>query len=162
MKVKKIITSITELDLDITGATLLTIKEAEKLPKRLRKYNELRWWWLRSPGYYYRHVAVVDIDGSIYDYGSYVSCDRIAVRPVLTISNFKSSDLKIGDIFEFGGKQFEIISNDKAFCLTAIGEYAFRNDWEAQDADDYEKSDVKQFIDKWFKENINEEVNKKN
>ena len=53
MKVTRIITQ--ELDLEITEATLLTIEEARKLPKRLRRYDE--WWWLKSPGLCSNYVA---------------------------------------------------------------------------------------------------------
>ena len=45
MKVN-IIRVFAEVDeLEITGATLLTVGEAEKLPKGLRIYP--RWWWYR-------------------------------------------------------------------------------------------------------------------
>lgn len=150
MKVKKIITSTVELELDITGATLLTKEEAEQLPKRLREYHDY-WWWLKLPlpGPYHNHTAVVDVDGCVYYYGELVDFDN-AVRPALVISNLKSSEFKIGDKFEFGDKEFEIISDNRALCLTDIGRCAFRDDQDAEDASIYEKSDVKKFIDGWF------------
>jgi len=145
-KVEKNVKNI--LGLNITGATLLTDKEAEQLPQRLREYK--KYWWLKSPGYSSLRSAFVIDPGFIDDWGICVS-DSIVVRPVLIISNLESSNLKIGDTFKFGDREFEIISTDKAFCLGDIGTSIFRNDWKASDANVYEKSDVKKFIDNWFK-----------
>ena len=150
MKVKKIIKNT--LGFEITGATLLTIEEARKLPEILRKYDER--WWLCSSGYNDSRATAVLDDGLVYSCSIFVDTFYIAVRPALIISNLESSGLKIGDTFEFGDKEFEIVSSDKAFCLSDIGTSAFRNDWEAPDANDYEKSDVKKFIDKWFEKEI--------
>ena len=145
MKVKKIVTSTIELELDISGATLLTRDEASELPERLKRYDKL--WWLKSPGNYSCFVVCVRS-------GVYVNCNSewglITVRPALIISNFESSNLKIGDTFKFGDKEFEIISSDKAFCLSDIGQCAFRKDYKAPDANDYEKSDIKKYVDNWF------------
>lgn len=149
MKVKKIIVSTTEHDIDITGATLFTIEEAKKLPEKSRKYN--KWWWLKSCGSRSFRSSCVYDDGFINEFGEYVNYNCVACRPVLTISNLESSGLKMGDVFEFGGKEFEIISNDKAFCLGDIGISVFNHDWKADDANVYEKSDIKKYIDDWFK-----------
>ena len=157
MKVKKIIVSTTEHDIDITGATLFTIEEAKKLPEKSRKYN--KWWWLKSPcGFDSYHSSCVYTDGFISDFGEYVNYNCVACRPVLTISNLESAGLKIGDTFEFGGQKFEIISDDKAFCLGDIGTCVFRKDNEAPDANVYEKPDIKKYIDDWFKNSKQENV----
>lgn len=154
MKVKNIIRCIAEeADLNILGATLLTIDEVKQLPMRLRKYG--LYWWLRSPGYYPNYNAAVGY-GSFYNFCVNADIVNNAVRPVLIIRNLESSNLRIGDTFEFGDKQFEIISHDRAFCLTDIGKCAFRKDKRASDANDYEKSDVKEYINNWFKKSINE------
>jgi len=158
MKVTRVITKELELNLKITEATLLTIEEAEQLPEKLKNYN--RYWWLRSHGYTYNFAANVIYGGSVSSVGSLVSCYNYAVRPALIISNLKSSCFRIGDTFKFGNKDFEIISNDRAFCLGDIGYSLFREDWRADDANNYEKSDVKKFIDEWFEKSI-EEVNSK-
>ena len=149
MKVTRIITQ--ELDLEITEATLLTIEEARKLPKRLRTYDGTNdeWWWLKSPGLCPNHVTFVDSDSFVNSFGDYAYVDNI-VRPVLIISNFDSSNLQIGDTFEFGNEKFEVISNGKAFCLGYINYMEFRKDPDAPDANDYEKSDIKKYIDDWF------------
>ena len=147
MKVEKIITKAEELE--ITGATLLSIEEAKNLPLRLRQYDD--WWWLRSPGYFSFLAAYVHNDGSVDNYGYGVSDSIDAVRPALKIKNLKSSNFQIGDVFIFGDKKFEIMREDYAFCLKNIGYHCFREDRRAIDANQYEKSDVKKFVDKWFK-----------
>ena len=154
MTVDKIVTQKEELE--IIGATLLSIEEAEKLPLRLRKYN--RWWWLRSPGYFSNFATGVSSGGSVDRHGYRVSSSIVAVRPALIIKNLKSSNLKILDQFEFGGKIFEVISKDTSFCLEDIGIYTFRKNYKIEDnnANDYEKSDIKKFVDDWF-ENANKE-----
>ena len=147
----------------IEGITLLSADEAENLltkEQRKCKYNNKPcWWWLRSPGRHQNFAAYVNYDGSVYYYGSCVNYDSDCVRPALILSNLKSSNLKsieelgVGEHFEFGGYTFTVISNKLALCDEAIAEMAFRKDYEAKDANVYEKSDVKKFLDNWFREN---------
>lgn len=147
--VKKEIKQYVDEEIDITGATLLSIKEAGQLPLELREYDN--WWWLRSPGSNPNLAARVEPMCPINGYGNArVYLDFGAVRPALQIKNLESSNLKIGDIFEFGGKPFKIISDNLAFCVTDIGEHCFREDWQADDANDYENSDVKKYVNDWF------------
>ena len=136
-------------------ATLLSVDEARKLlSKRDREYPH--WWWLRSPGYSRNCAAYVNRGGSV-DYGGFdVSYGSGCVRPALKI-NLESSGLTIGDTFSFGGKTFKIISDELAFCLEDIGTHCFRKDWKAPDANVYEVSDVKRFVDAWFEAALKEE-----
>ena len=144
-----------ESNLDISGATLLTTEEVEKLPERLREYNNSKLWWVLQPqDYGADYVASVYSNGIVSRTGDHRFYFR--VRPALIISNLKSSGLRIGDTFKFGDKDFEIISNDRAFCLGDIGYSLFREDCRASDVDDYEKSDIKNIIDEWFKKSIKE------
>lgn len=150
MEVNKIV-NIKE-DLDITGATLLSIEEAKKLPIELRGHGDF--WWLRSPGYEPYYAAYVSYGGSICDQGSIVSSSLGVVRPALKISNLESSNFQIGDQFVFDGKFFQIILDNLALCLTDIGKCWFRESWKVEDANDYEKSDVKKYVDNWFNKAI--------
>ena len=43
-------------------------------------------WWLRSPGHESIDAAFVFYDGFVNEYGIYVNCDVIAVRPALWIN----------------------------------------------------------------------------
>lgn len=155
MKVKKIVRKTEETELDIICSTLLSINEVEKVPLKLRVYDE--WWWLRSPGHYQDCASTVRDVGSPYFVGYFVCSDDVCVRPALKISNLGSSGLEIGDVFVFGGKEFEIISEDIAFCLSDIGNHCFRYDFRADNANDYEASDVKRYVDEWFEKAKNEE-----
>ena len=142
----------------ILRATLLSKTEAESLlTQRERAY---RAWWLRSPGSLTFCVPVVRENGTIDYFGGHVSFDFVCVRPALKI-NLESSDLKIGDTISFGGKTFKIISDDLAFCLEDIGTHCFRKEWKALDANKYAVSDVKRFVDAWFKATLREETRKK-
>lgn len=132
----------------IEGATLLSVNEAETLlTKEERKHSN--WWWLRSPGIYQTYAAYVTYDGSVISFGYYVYTDNFCVRPALRI-NIENSDFKIGDIFIFGNKRFKIISDDLALCTDDIGNFCFRKNYEAEDANDYDKSDAKKIVDQWF------------
>lgn len=134
------------VDVDIIGATILSVEEAEKLPTKLRMYS--RPWWLRSPGTRSFFASYVYGDSVIKD--GYNVNFYFCTRPALQIAN--SSGLKIGDIFEFGELDFQVISDKLAFCLGDIGYIFFRNDWQAENANNYDKSDVKMAIDSWFNE----------
>lgn len=150
MKVEKIVTETQ--DLEIVDATLLAW-EAEKLPMTLRRYN--KWWWLRLPNMLRTYSAnsyasVIYADGVVDYSGIGVHYGDVTVRPALEIKNLESSAFDVGDVFIFGGKRFEVINSKTAFCLEDIGTCAFREDWRAEDANNYETSDVKKFVDDWF------------
>lgn len=149
MKVSKIVKSRVEEELQIIGATLLSIEETkEYLTEEERRYNN--WWWLRSPGLASNCATYVIYHGRILTYGSYVNDIDVSVRPALQISNLKSSNLEIGDTFELGDYEFKIISDNLAWMYRQdIGQYAFNN---AFKGNDYETSDVKKIVDEWFEE----------
>lgn len=132
----------------ITGATLLSVEEAEELDREILKAGEN--WWLGSRGFSDLRAACVDgDDGYVYDGGIDVS-RSFGVRPALKLSNLESSSQKIGDTLSFGDHSFTIISDRYALCDDIIGECVFRKDWRAINANVYEESDVKKFVDDWF------------
>lgn len=136
------------MSMEIKSATLLTIEEAETLlTKEVRKYN--CWWWLKTPGYNPYAVMCVCSSGSLNDFGFDIHNNGGCVRPALEI-DLKSSNLNVGDTFQFGNKNFKIISETMAFCLGDIGKSCFRKKYKALHACHYETSDVKKFIDEWF------------
>ena len=147
----------------IKGITLLSAEEAENLlteeQRKCKFEGERCCWWLRTPGNNQDRAAFVNGDGSVRYYGIIVYFAFDCVRPALILSTLKSSNLKsieelgVGEHFEFGGYTFTVISNKYALCDEVIAETAFREDREAKDANVYEKSDVKKFIDNWFREN---------
>lgn len=141
-------------DLEIVGATLLSVEEVELVPEDLRSYST--WWWLRSPGCDSEHAASVYRNVPVNDFGHGVNHGRGAVRPALLIKDLESSNLKIGDIILFDNKEFEIISDSLAFCKTGIAHHCFNSDRKKQDANIYETSEIKKFVDKWFEKSKKE------
>ena len=145
MKAKKFIITKKEIDIDIEGITLLSIEEYEKCKDIIPKIND--WWWLRSPGYDSRSAANVSNDGSVFSFGDFVCNDFYAVRPVLI---YKSSNLQNGDKIKFADYCWTVISENMMLCDEVIGHTCFRNDWLADDSNDYEKSDIKVWLEDWL------------
>ena len=147
-------TSDLENQIEITGITLLSDDEYEAVADKV-KITAFSWsgkWWLRSPGYIGRSAAFVNgEDGSVDDCGDFVE-EEFGVRPALKISNLESSNLQIGDKIEVAGYKWTVIPNDMALCDSIIAKGPFRKDGEAADADNYDVSDVKKYIENWWSE----------
>lgn len=149
MKAEKIITYIQEIDVDVIGITLLSVEEARKVDENIRYIDE--YWWLRSPGFDDFLAAVVGGDGYVYDFGSNAG-NKYGLRPALKISNMESSNLGVGDKFTLADEQWIVISENTALCRRVVGKTEFRKDWKKPDANDYEKSDIKAWLEKWATE----------
>ena len=150
MNAQKIIKTIQPIELDITGITLLSAEEAKEVPEDLRVIRE--WWWLRSPGYYAYRASLVTNDGYVDTDGHTVDDHDNAVRPALRVSNLNSVNLQIGDEVALADHTWTVIPGGMALMNDIIGYYPFRKDWQAEDANDYEKSDVKKYLEAWAKE----------
>lgn len=149
MKITKQITIEKEIDVQISEITLLSKEEYSFAEEVIRPIDG--WWWLRSPGYSQDNAALVRYAGSLSS--TYVGNDSGCVRPALRIRNPKSSNLKVGDKLQVAGYVWTIVlgTADKfvALCDDSIGTIAFRYDWKADDANDFEKSDVKRYLNEW-------------
>lgn len=147
MKIEKIITTLEPQELEITGITLLSKEEYEACEEHIAPRNF--WWWLRSPS-----SSSDDIAACVYDEGYvdsiYVYSSRVGVSPALQICNLESSNLKIGDRFKLKGQTWTVVSEGYALCDDNIGYHCFRENWRASDANVYEKSDVKKFVEEWW------------
>lgn len=132
---------------EIKGITFLTIEEYEDYMNHIPKIEKD--WWLRSPGFIGYNTAYVDRDGDV-NYNGFIVYISTDVRPVLII-NRSSSNLQIEDAFNFGEHTWTVISDEFAICNDTLGERCYREDWKAKGANDYEKSDVKKFVDDWLK-----------
>ena len=133
-------------NIDILDITLLSIKEAKKLPREMREAECS--WWLRSPGNIAYKAAFV-YGGIVDGNGHYVAND-FGVRPVLKL---KSSPFKKGNSFSYKGYQWDMITDNTALCQSIVGKSPFRKDWRAADANNYEASDIKKWLEDWWKEN---------
>lgn len=156
MKVNEISETMDKREIEITGATLLSIEEAKKyLSPEDRQYEN--WWWLRSPGNDSCNAAYVRDDGDISHYGDYVGDSDGCVRPALKIKNLKSSGMSIGDVFELNDDilnlryEFKIISENLAWIYKQeIGMRAFNFTNENKCSNDYETSGIKNCVDLWY------------
>ena len=140
----------------VTGVTLLSVEEARNLDKEILKADKD--WWLRSHGHNDYAAFVYSDYGDVNAYGNFVN-RTLGLRPALEIS--KSSGYKIGESVDFGGHSFTIISDTYALCDDVMGECPFRHDFKADDANEYEASDIKRYIEYWFEmikeQNLEEE-----
>ena len=150
MKVDKIITTTIKMDIDIKGITLLS-REEYTAYKDLMSHDNWIYanWWLRSPGNSTGTVAVAHDNGWGLITDNIVR-NRNAVRPTLLIANH---NLNTGDNFILADKEWTVISDTLAICNGIIGRYYFRFDWKDDNANDYEASDVKKFLEEWAENN---------
>lgn len=134
-------------NIEISEITLLSVMEAKALSRA--QLNIGSWWWLRSPGRSTCAARVLN-DGKVNAAGIYVYDSRgTGVRPALRISNLGASNLNVGEKFSAGGETWTVISKDLALCDHVVGHTCFREDWKAPDANVYEKSDVKKWLENW-------------
>ena len=135
--------------IEVNEITLLSVDEYKA--NRYLISNIPSWWWLRTPGTNIDYPGVEQIiNGWIF--AGYVSHNE-GVRPVLRIKNPESAFLKIGVKFRLANYTWTMLGDGLALCDDVIGECAFRKDWKATDANDYEKSDVKKYLEQWAIEN---------
>ena len=151
MKVSKQIITHEPMDITIDEITLLSVEEYERCNEHIPAVND--WWWLRSPGLDSNRAAYVHIAAFVDYYGFNVDFDCYAVRPVVVLRlNPESPNLQIGDKLDFAGYTWTMIDANMALCDSAVGQTCFRKDSDAPDANVYEKSDVKKWLEQWAKE----------
>ncbi len=138
---------IKEINLDnIESITLLSIEEYKKYRDKISPVEGK--WWLRSPGDDDILAACVNGEsGDVIANGRDVLLE-FGVRPALQISNPES--LKPGEEFIVGENSFTYLGEGLALCNNCIGKCAFRDDLTAPDANVYEKSDIKIYVENWF------------
>lgn len=143
-----------EVDIDILGITLLSAEEAETLPPDIRDIKKT--WWLRSPGYGDNYASIM-LEG-FTAFTDIRDDSKIDVRPALEVGYERmcmtKPRLDRGDKINLAGHTWTVISYQYILCDDIIGKCAFRKDYNASDANDYEKSDVKKFLDDWFEKSI--------
>lgn len=138
---------VNKKNITIKSATLLSIKDASQLlSEDDRRYKG--YWWLYPVICNDEFAPDVTPDGAISCCGDYVDVDDTYVRPVINIVLPQTDNVKIGDMFLFGGKFFKILSNHLAFCMEDIGKLNFNET--IYDKNNYETSCIKEHIDDWF------------
>ena len=148
MKIQKHIMTTQEQDIQINEITLLSKEEYLDAKENIPAIHKR--WWLRSPGYYQYYAVYVRGVGSLSR--SYVDIGSACVRPALKILNDKSSNLNIGDKFNMAGYTWTVILEGTALCDTVVGNTCFRKDWKSDDANKYDASDIKKWLESWAEE----------
>lgn len=147
MRARKQIVTTQEIEIDVTGVTLLSSEEYDKSKDLIPLVDE--YWWLRSPGFYPDRAADVIYDGSRGDLS--VRDGEVCIRPALRIiGNLESLNLKSGDKIELVGYKWTILRGGLALCDELIGFMPFNKD--PNDGNDYETSDVKEALEAWAKD----------
>lgn len=156
MVLKKLNESISIPQNDIKEITLLSVDEAEKIPKWILATGD--WWWTRSPGFpssivpnnNSNGVVWVYIDGYVIEFGHNVNDDTLAVRPALRISNLPN--LKIGDIVECLDMNWYYVGDDLILAVDSIGKHYFNYDKNKPNANIFEGSDIQKYLQDWLEE----------
>lgn len=120
---------------------LLSVEEYEKYKDVIPVIGS--WWWLRSPGYFSNGAAGVDSDGSV-DAGGYGVNDARGIRPAFRVQKSEILNLQIGDRKSCYDFPFVKIDDDLLIAEVPIAFDKFDDD-----SNDYEKSYVKRFLEKW-------------
>lgn len=121
----------------IKEITLLTIEQAERLPRELRAREY--WWWLRSPGYFQDDAACVSGGGSVYYLGDDVNDVGVCVRPAFVIPGL---DSKIYDKVHVGECVCTVVDKDLVLADDVVCYHRFDTD-----SNDWDKSELKAFIE---------------
>lgn len=114
----------------VRSASVPNWDEVEMLPAELMEYDN--WWWLSSDveedlkaaenKFYEKKYKLKFIHSdAVIDRVERVTKAKGCVRPVLHIGSMMCLHYAIGDSFIFGGKEFEIVTEQLAFCKEDIG-----------------------------------------
>ena len=140
-----------EINLDVTEVTIPSIEEIKKIKMNFDIDCDCTW-WLRPSGNNSHNVPYITDLRDVFETDLYVHFEY-GVRPLLRITNLESSNLKLGDKIEIFGEKFTIVLEGRALADSVVGYSAFRKDWRAEDANDYEKSDLKSWLENWRADN---------
>lgn len=140
-------------DLNVIEDITLLSKEEYKQNEDIIPLINVEGWWLRSHSKHYANDIhfIWGEDGEIDSYGL-VAEKALAIRPALQIS--KSMSLTPGDKLEIFGKSWTVLNDNLVLCDTAINNMLFRKDYNISDANNYETSDIKTYLDNWLNKEL--------
>ena len=127
---------------NIIGITLLPKFDYYSLSHNIPALDEP--WWLKPAESCSNMCAIADGRSYVSD-----AADVPAVRPALIA---KAYNFTVGHEVDYGGKRWTYIGDNYFLCNTAFCKMAFRKDENAADANDYESSDIKAYLDNWFRD----------
>lgn len=103
-------------------------------------------WWLRSPSPYCTQYGKIVKDGQVES----LDVNYFAgVRPALDVGDTEAAGMTIGTKIRLAGHTWTAISQNHILCDDIVGWSCFRDNWMATDANKFEQSDVKRWLQKW-------------
>ena len=131
----------------ITNVTLLSKEEYEEYKDNIPENGQF--WWLRSPGSTATHAAMVHRDNYIVNINVNMS---MPVRPILEC-DLDSTGLQIGNKVRLANRNWTVFNGNMFICDTSVGSSVFNPDQNAEDANVYETSEIKTWLDNWVTDN---------
>lgn len=137
-----------EKELRIEDITLLSVKQYQQCRKHIPWIPSP--WWLRDGGKKSWLATYVDGMGGVNKDGRSVTETRFMVRPALKVEGVFDAGLQVGDKFTAIGQEWTVISETLVICNEGIVEHQFAKSQDGLDANEYEKSAVKQCLKDWL------------
>ena len=134
--------------IDVKEITLLTLAEYEAYKEYIpRSFDGA--WWLRTPAKKPKYAKKPHM--CLVDYKALVDTRPIAescgVRPAMV---FEADQIEVGDNFELLDRGWTVIADGLAICDQVVYHSEFQGVWNEADADCYETSRVKNYLDRWL------------
>ena len=151
MQVQKKVITYEDWNIDIIGATILSVEEVKKVPEKNRKCGQ--WWWVQNPGGM-PNGMMVDAFGNLRRDNGQPLTVVCGVRPALKF-NHKSPKLRIGDVVKVFNRHWTIISGKYLLCNKVVGYTTFESSWTPKKANiEYENTDIKKWLEDWYSEQL--------
>lgn len=146
-KARGIRRKITMTKIDVKDITLLTLAEYEAYKEYIpRSFDGA--WWLRTPAKkpkYAKKPHMCVVDWTLVD--TRPIAESCGVRPAMV---FEADQIEVGDNFELLDWGWTVIADGLAICDQVVYNSAFQGVWNEADADCYETSHVKNYLDRWL------------
>lgn len=143
-----------ELKVKVTGVTVISLEEWNAYQDKIPVFRD--WFWTRTPkgihGYFEDHIEFVEpLIYVVKDDKTIISCDAcgddIFFRPVLLLD---SHNLKYGDKLVYNNMSYTVITPEWAICDWSNIELVWSEEDNLEDAVNWNKSDLRQFCDKYY------------
>lgn len=139
---------------DVMDLTEKTFTGGGPIPKNILELHDgSSDYWLSTAGRRgYNYAMTVDSCTGVLNAPGYFVNASYAIRPVLIVSNLMPR-YAIGDTVKFGDSDltYTVISKNKVLADFSLGQMPFQRAYAVEDANDFEKSDIKEWLEYWAK-----------
>ena len=135
------------------------MEDAEKVPSKIlclgKDFNP---YWLKNPGRYEYNTTAACVHGAgeISEEGFLITAE-LRVRPVLYVSGLTEYDVIPYDELKLFNRVWIAIPENTLLLKCSLGTYCFRKDYMVDDANEYEASDIKKYLDGWLEKKLTQE-----